>query len=391
MIEVSHLTKRYGDQYAVNDISFEVNDGEILGFLGPNGAGKSTTMNIITGYLSSNEGTVKVGGIDVLENPVEAKKHIGFLPELPPLYLDMTVREYLSFVYDLKGCKLPRDAHLGEICDLVRISGVYDRMIKNLSKGYRQRVGIAQALVGNPDVLILDEPTVGLDPKQIIEIRTLIKHLGKKHTVILSSHILPEVQSVCERIVIINRGIIVADGTTADLSSRINSDHRVVIRVAGPEEPIERAIRGITGVVEVESLGSREQGAFDFQVEAQPGRDIRRPLFTLMADRRWPILSLDSGELTLEDIFLKLTSEDIVKKIKRDRKKEADKSKNKSGKKESKAEAKADSRADDETPDEKEPDGKSSGKEDAAAPDEAGSTAGAEKETAKDTDREGEE
>ena len=325
MIEVSHLTKRYGENYAVNDISFEVNDGEILGFLGPNGAGKSTTMNIITGYLSSNEGTVKIAGVDVLDNPVEAKKHIGFLPELPPLYLDMTVREYLNFVYNLKGCKLPRDAHLEEICNLVKISGVYDRMIKNLSKGYRQRVGIAQALVGNPDVLILDEPTVGLDPKQIIEIRTLIKHLGQKHTVILSSHILPEVQSVCERIIIINKGIIVADGTTAELSNKISVDHRVVIRVAGPEEPIKRAIQGISGVKNVESLGIRETGSFDFQVEAEPGKDIRKPLFNLLADRRWPILSLDSGEMTLEDIFLKLTSEDVVNRIKRKRRKEASK------------------------------------------------------------------
>jgi ABC-2 type transport system ATP-binding protein len=237
----------------------------------------------------------------------------------------MTVREYLNFVYNLKGCKLPRDAHLSEICDLVKITGVYDRMIKNLSKGYRQRVGIAQALVGNPDVLILDEPTVGLDPKQIIEIRTLIKHLGKKHTVILSSHILPEVQSVCERIIIINKGIIVADGTTADLSNKISADHRVIIRVAGPEEPIKKALSGITGVKSVESLGIREAGSFDFQVEAEPGRDVRKPIFNLMADRRWPILSLDSGEMTLEDIFLKLTSEDVVNRIKRKRRKEASK------------------------------------------------------------------
>lgn len=327
MIEVSHLKKRYGEKYAVNDISFNVNEGEILGFLGPNGAGKSTTMNIITGYLSSNEGSVKVAGIDVLENPVEAKKHIGFLPELPPLYLDMTVKEYLNFVYGLKGCKLPREAHLGEICDLVKISGVYNRMIKNLSKGYRQRVGIAQALVGNPDVLILDEPTVGLDPKQIIEIRTLIKHLSKKHTVILSSHILPEVQSVCERIVIINRGIIVADDTAANLSNQISGDRRLIIRVAGPEETVMRAITGISGVKAVESLGIRESGSFDFQVETEQGKDVRKPLFNVLADRRWPILSLDSGEMTLEDIFLKLTSEDVVNKIKRTRKKEAAKPK----------------------------------------------------------------
>lgn len=322
MIEVSHLTKRYGEKFAVNDISFDVKEGEILGFLGPNGAGKSTTMNIITGYLSSNEGTVKVADIDVLQNPVEAKKHIGFLPEAPPLYLDMTVKDYLSFVYDLKGCKLPREAHLSEICDLVKLTGVYKRIIKNLSKGYKQRVGIAQALVGNPDVLILDEPTVGLDPKQIIEIRTLIKHLSKKHTVILSSHILPEVQSVCEKIVIINKGIIVANDTAANLSNQLSDDHRVIVRVAGPEDTVLRALSGISGVTHVTSLGIKENGSFDFQIESEEGKDIRRPLFSVLADRRWPILNLDSGEMTLEDIFLKLTSEDIVEKTIRKRKKQ---------------------------------------------------------------------
>ena len=323
MIEVSHLTKRYGDNYAVNDISFNVDAGEILGFLGPNGAGKSTTMNIITGYLSSNEGTVKVAGINVLDNPTEAKKHIGFLPEQPPLYLDMTVKDYLDFVYDLKGCKLNRKAHISEICSLVKIGGVYERLIRNLSKGYRQRVGIAQALIGNPDVLILDEPTVGLDPKQIIEIRSLIKNLGKKHTVILSSHILPEVQSVCERIVIINRGIIVADDTEVNLSNQLSGNHRVVARIAGPEETVLRAISGITGVRRAVSLGSREEGSTDFQIEADVGKDVRRPLFNLLADRRWAMLKLDSGEMTLEDIFLRLTSEDTVERIRRKRKKAA--------------------------------------------------------------------
>ena len=323
MIEVSHLTKRYGDNYAVNDISFNVDAGEILGFLGPNGAGKSTTMNIITGYLSSNEGTVKVAGINVLDNPAEAKKHIGFLPEQPPLYQDMTVKDYLNFVYDLKGCKLNRKAHISEICSLVKIGSVYERIIKNLSKGYRQRVGIAQALIGNPDVLILDEPTVGLDPKQIIEIRSLIKNLGKKHTVVLSSHILPEVQSVCERIVIINHGIIVADDTEVNLSNQLTGNHRVVARVAGPEETVLRAISGITGVRNVVSLGSREEGSTDFQIEADVGKDVRRPLFNLLADRRWTMLKLDSGEMTLEDIFLRLTNEDTVERIRRKRKQKA--------------------------------------------------------------------
>lgn len=323
MIEVSHLTKRYGDKYAVNDISFHVQEGEILGFLGPNGAGKSTTMNIITGYLSSNEGKVTIAGIDMLENPTEAKKHIGFLPEQPPLYPDMTVRDYLDFVYDLKGCRLNRRAHIDEICSLVKITGVSGRIIKNLSKGYRQRVGIAQALIGNPDVLILDEPTVGLDPKQIIEIRGLIKNLGKKHTVVLSSHILPEVQSVCERIIIINRGLIVADDTAVNLSNQLSADHKVVVRAMGPEETMVRAISGISGVREVTSLGTREQGSYDIRIETESGRDIRRPLFNLLADRRWTILRLDSGEMTLEDIFLRLTSEDNFQRVRRARRRKA--------------------------------------------------------------------
>lgn len=310
MIEVSHLTKRYGSKVAVDDVSFEVHDGEILGFLGPNGAGKSTTMNMLTGYLSSNEGTIKIAGIDILEDPLLAKKHIGYLPELPPLYLDMTVKEYLDFIYDLKGCKLDRKAHIEEICSLVKISNVYKRVIKNLSKGYRQRVGFAQALVGNPDVLVLDEPTVGLDPKQIIEIRTLIKHLGKKHTVILSSHILPEVQSVCERIIIINQGRIVADDTEVNLSKNLSGQHRLVARIAGPEESVQRAIEGISGVTAVTPLGPKETGSFDFQIETAEGKDARRPLFTVLADRRWPLLALDAGEMTLEDIFLRLTSDD---------------------------------------------------------------------------------
>ena len=220
MIEVQNLTKRYGAHCAVQNISFQVDEGEILGFLGPNGAGKTTTMNILTGYLSASEGVVKISGHDVLEDPNGAKADIGYLPEQPPLYLDMTVREYLDFMYELKKCKLPRQKHIAEICRLVKIEDVYGRLIKNLSKGYKQRVGFAQALIGNPPVLILDEPTVGLDPNQIIEIRTLIKSLGKHHTVILSSHILPEIEAVCDRIVVINKGVIVADDTPKALSEK---------------------------------------------------------------------------------------------------------------------------------------------------------------------------
>ena len=206
MVEVRNLTKRYGANLAVDHVSFEIEEGSIVGFLGPNGAGKSTTMNIITGYLSATEGSVTVSGKNTLEDPNEVKRMIGYLPEQPPLYLDMTVKEYLNFVYELKKATQPKEQHIKEICELVKIDNVYNRLVGNLSKGYKQRVGIAQALIGNPPVLILDEPTVGLDPKQIIEIRTLIKNLGRNHTVILSSHILPEVQAVCERIIVINNG-----------------------------------------------------------------------------------------------------------------------------------------------------------------------------------------
>ena len=196
LVEVNHVTKRYGDKLAVNDLSFSIDHGEVVGFLGPNGAGKSTTMNMITGYLSATEGSISIAGFDILEQPIEAKKHIGYLPEIPPLYVDMTVHEYLDFMYELKKCKMPRRQHLQEICEAVRITDVYERVIRNLSKGYRQRVGMAGALVGNPELLILDEPTVGLDPQQIIEIRSLIKDLGTKCTVILSSHILSDSLSI---------------------------------------------------------------------------------------------------------------------------------------------------------------------------------------------------
>lgn len=309
MIEVSNLTKRYGTTKAVDDISFTVNDGEILGFLGPNGAGKSTTMNILTGYLSASLGNATINGVDILDDPMEAKKQIGYLPEQPPLYLDMKVREYLDFVYDLKKTKLPRESHIAEICKLVKIDDVYDRVIKNLSKGYRQRVGLAQALIGNPRVLILDEPTVGLDPKQIIEIRNLIKSLGKNHTVILSSHILPEVSAVCDRVIVINKGKLVADGTPEELSRNMSQDHRLLIRVAGSEKDIEKVLNSLFNLVKIESQGSKEKGTYDFKIEAQEGTDIRYELFKRLSERSMPLLFSRSSELTLEDIFLQLTTE----------------------------------------------------------------------------------
>jgi len=307
MIEVKNLVKQYGNNRAVNDISFTVNQGDILGFLGPNGAGKSTTMNIITGYLSATSGSAVIDGIDILEDPIAAKAKIGYLPEHPPLYLDMTVKEYLGFVYELKKARQPRTAHIDEICDLVKISDVYKRPIRNLSKGYRQRVGIAQALIGNPEVLILDEPTVGLDPKQIIEIRNLIHELGEKHTVILSSHILPEVQAVCDRIIVINKGRLVADDTPDNLSRNLSSDHKLRILVEGPDGEVKRLLEKIPGMISVLLLNEREKGVWEYDVEAEPGIDLRREIFKRLAERQWPILGMRSSEMTLEDIFLQLT------------------------------------------------------------------------------------
>ena len=309
MIEVKNLSKRYGKNYAVEDLSFSVKEGEILGFLGPNGAGKSTTMNMLTGYISATSGSASVAGIDVLENPIEAKKHIGYLPELPPLYLDMTVKDYLDFAYSLKKVSLPKRAHIKESCGLVKIEDVYNRLIGNLSKGYRQRVGVAQALLGNPDVLILDEPTVGLDPKQIIEIRNLIKHLGKNHTVILSSHILTEVQAVCERVVVINNGHIVADGTPDDLSTSMTADHKLIIRVAGPGDEVYKLLSKLPHLEEITRSGQKEPGVYEFSIETETGTDVRREIFSRLSDRNWPLMAMRTNDLTLEDVFLQLTGE----------------------------------------------------------------------------------
>ncbi len=307
MIEVQDLSKRYGDKKAVDNISFRAEDGEILGFLGPNGAGKSTTMNILTGYISCTEGKALIDGIDILEDPIKAKSHIGYLPEQPPLYLDMTVKEYLNFIYDLKKCKLPRNSHLKDICGLVKIEHVYGRIIKNLSKGYKQRVGLAQALVGNPNVLILDEPTVGLDPNQIIEIRSLIKKLGRNHTVILSSHILTEVQAVCDKIIVINEGRIVADDTEDNLSRRLSADHKLLVRIEGPSDKVQKEILSIKGAISCEPGVTHGENVREYRVEAQEGVDIRRDIFRKMAEKGWYILEMRSSELSLEDIFIKLT------------------------------------------------------------------------------------
>lgn len=319
MIEVRNLSKRFGDKRAVDGISFTAQDGEILGFLGPNGAGKSTTMNILTGYISSTEGEAIIDGNDILKDPIKAKKCIGYLPEQPPLYMDMTVKEYLNFVYDLKKCTLPRVTHIADICRLVKIDHVYKRVIKNLSKGYKQRVGLAQALIGNPNVLILDEPTVGLDPSQIIEIRTLIKKLGKNHTVILSSHILSEVQAVCDKIVVINNGKIVADDTEENLSASLSGEHKLSVKIDGPCAEVKYLLSSIPGVEKVTLIADRD-GVSEFTVESAPETDVRRDLFLRMADRNWCILELKTSELSLEDIFLRLTMGENVGLIKGGRK-----------------------------------------------------------------------
>lgn len=311
MIEVNNLCKNYGSKKAVKDISFTANDGEILGFLGPNGAGKSTTMNILTGYLSATSGQVLINGVDILEDPLEAKKNIGYLPEIPPLYPDMTIDEFLNFVYDLKKCKLPKRSHLNEICELSRIADVRKRVIRNLSKGYRQRVGLAQSLVGNPKTLILDEPTVGLDPKQIIEIRTLIKKLGKHHTVILSSHILPEVQAVCDKIIVIDKGRLVANDTAENLSRSLSSDSKLCVQIEGPSKEVKQLLQSISGADEVVELKTVDKNVVEYEILPKEGSDIRREIFKRMSARNYPILLMRSSELTLEEIFLKLTTGDF--------------------------------------------------------------------------------
>lgn len=304
MVEVKNLTKVYGDIKAVDDISFTVDSGEVLGFLGPNGAGKSTTMNIITGYLSSSGGTVTVDGTEILENPKETKKKIGYLPEIPPIYPDMTVKAYLEFMYDIKKVKLPKEEHIKEVMAVVKITDVKDRLIKNLSKGYKQRVGFAQALLGNPPVLILDEPTVGLDPKQIIEIRTLIRGLGKKHTVIFSSHVLSEVSAICDRIIVISNGKIVADAKTDELSYALSGRGQLLLEVEGSASAVSSALNEVYGVKKVSSTGTNR-----YAVDFDNTIDIRKGVFNALVKADCTILEMKSGGMTLEESFLQLTSQ----------------------------------------------------------------------------------
>ena len=306
MIEIKNLVKKYGKKYALDDVSFSINRGEIVGFLGPNGAGKSTTMNIITGYIAPTSGSVSVAGIDVLAEPLKVKKMIGFLPEQPPLYIDMTVWEYLSFVYDLKNCDYNKKAHLNEVCELVKIADVKNRLIKNLSKGYNQRIGIASAIIGNPDVLIFDEPTVGLDPKQIIEIRSLLRALSKDHTIILSTHILSEVQAVCDRIVIINEGRVIADQKTQELTQALGQSNRFRVKISGPAREVMNLLKGIHSVTRVTQDGGRDGDAFSFIVDYSGSVDIRKMMFRALADKGWPILAMEGVEISLEDLFVKI-------------------------------------------------------------------------------------
>ena len=313
MIEINGINKNFGTKHVLKDVTFNVAEREIMGFLGPNGAGKTTTLNILTGYLSATSGTAKIDGTDILEKPLEAKSKIGFLPEQPPLYTDMTVKEYLSFVYSLKNCRIPRAQHIKEICDVVRIGDVYNRIIKNLSKGYRQRVGIAQALIGNPKVLIFDEPTVGLDPKQIIEIRNLIKLLGKEHTVILSTHILPEVQAVCDRIVVINQGVIVANEKTEDLINAVEGSRRLIVKIVGPTDEVIKMLRSTPGIKFAEEIGRRDTDSVSYMLESEDKVDIRKPLFYNLARNGWPLIGLEGMELNIEDIFIRLIDHDKEK------------------------------------------------------------------------------
>lgn len=310
LIEVKNLVKRYGDHLAVDHLSFHVDKGQIYGFLGPNGAGKSTTMNIMTGYIASTEGEVLIDGHNILEEPEEAKKCIGYLPEQPPLYFDMTVWEYLKFAAELKKIKKSQRAEqVEEVMELTGISDMRNRLIKNLSKGYKQRVGLAQAILGYPEIIILDEPTVGLDPKQIIEIRELIKKLSEKHTVILSSHILSEVSAVCDYVMIINHGKLVASDTTENLSKMTLGSNTLELTIKGTKEEVNKLVSPLEMIRELEWMQSEEEDCVNLKITTEERTDIREQLFYLMAEHKLPILKMESTRISLEDIFLELTEE----------------------------------------------------------------------------------
>jgi ABC-2 type transport system ATP-binding protein len=310
VIEVDHLTKQYGRVMAVNDVSFRVERGEVLGFLGPNGAGKTTTMRILTGYMPPTDGKAVVAGFDVFEQPIEAKRRTGYLPETPPLYPDMSVVEYLDFVARIKGVpSAGRRERIREVMDRTRILDMADRLCSKLSKGYRQRVGLAQAIIHNPDVLILDEPTAGLDPKQIIETRQLIRELGGNHTIVLSTHILPEVSQTCGRVVIINKGKVVAVDTPDNLTARLRGAETMYVQLdtnGADAEPALHRLAGVTRVVESDRRGT----VVGYEVESEHGRDVRRELAKVVVDAGWGLLELRPMRMSLEEIFLSLTTDE---------------------------------------------------------------------------------
>jgi len=311
LIEVKNLVKRYGNHIAVNDLSFTVNRGQILGFLGPNGAGKTTTMNIITGYISATEGTVTVNGLDVFEEPEEVKKMIGYLPEFPPLYPDLTVWEYLNFVADIKKVKkAKRKQMVNEVMEATKITDMRNRLIKHLSKGYKQRVGLAQAIMGYPEVIILDEPTVGLDPKQIIEIRDLIRELSKNHTVILSSHIMQEVSAVCDSVMIIDKGKLILQDKPENLSMHFGSTGGLKLVVRGNKNDILNELKKINRITKIEERESFEEGAISLTVYCKENEDIREEVFYSMSKIKTPILEMQSIRMSLEDIFIKVTQDE---------------------------------------------------------------------------------
>lgn len=310
MIEVRNLTKKYGDHFAVQDISFSLEKGKIYGLLGPNGAGKSTTMNIMTGYIAATSGEVIIEGHDIFKEAEEAKKHIGYLPEIPPLYMDMTVWEYLFTVADLKGVpKSERKSMIGDVMEKVMITNMKDRLIKNLSKGYKQRVGIAQTLIGNPDIIILDEPTVGLDPKQIIEIRTLIKQLGEDHTVLISSHILSEIGAVCDHVVIINKGHLVVSDSTENLEKLFKGQDIQCLSAQGELEKIQNILREFPALSIADMKEAEEAETYRFQLKVQDQADYRKQLFFRFAEAGIPLLEISRAGMSLEDIFLEITEE----------------------------------------------------------------------------------
>lgn len=316
MIEVRNLVKKYGNHVAVNHLNFTVEKGKIYGFLGPNGAGKSTTMNMITGYIASTEGEVLIDGHNILEEPEVAKKKIGYLPEIPPLYQDMTVQEYLNFAAELKMIpKEKRKANIEEVMSTTKTIEVKNRLIKNLSKGYKQRVGLAQALLGYPEIIILDEPTVGLDPKQIIEIRDLIKGLGQKHTVILSSHILSEVSAVCDHVLIIDKGKLVASDTPENLGKLMSGANSLELTVKGQESEIRKALDMVENIEDVIYHDSLIQDACDFTIKLSGNQDMRENIFFALAEVKCPILKMQSSNMSLEEVFLKLT-DDVEKERK---------------------------------------------------------------------------